>query len=297
MGKNVKTPKPEKVNSLKKISAVSKGIGKKANATQNVKPNKKPAAPIQNGKPKKTKQETKKPAAEKTEKVISNKQAKSKPQGPVANKGKAKPKQDKVKPKPDQAEQEHVQVLKLTKRTKNRVKAEIKKEIILKGKSTAILSTPNVVRKKLAKLEAKPEPRSVKAQKKILLLKSMLERLEKENKAPEKGQDVSVVTNGVKKAKTKNATESQFPKNEFVVFIGRLNPSITLEMVTLFFCNFLLILFMLLMLILFQLREHFKPAGEVQRATMPEPKKRKSRRFAYIQFDSEESRQVFLQTF
>lgn len=245
MGKNVKAQKPEKVSSLKGIAAVSKGIGKKANsnANQNAKnkQNKKPTTqpPIQNGKVKKTKQENTTTKPEKKEKVNKT-QIKLKPQKPGI------PKQNKAKPKPVVAnknvEKENIEspakVLKLTKRSKNRAKAEIKKEIILKGKSTEVLSTPKVVKKKLAKLEAKPEPRSVKAQKKILLLKSILDRLEKENESPKNvdGENKIVATNGVKPAtkqvKTKINGSDKFPKNDFVIFVGRLNPSITLDMVS-----------------------------------------------------------------
>ncbi|XP_077291946.1 uncharacterized protein LOC143915262 [Arctopsyche grandis] len=195
-------------------------------------------------------------------------------QNGVAPKSKGKPKADKkpkVAPKVELTDDKPID--KIDKRTKTRLKAEIKKELILRGKSASALTNPSVVEKKLKKLKVKVGTQSKKVQKKIVLFESLLDRLNKEDKT--KGGQKQTGPKP-KKEKSQNGdvkAKSKSPQNKFVLFIGHLNATVTEEMI----------------------REHFKSCGEIQAVRLPIPKKRKHKRFAYVQFDSEETRQKALE--
>jgi len=203
----------------------------------------------------------------------------------------------------------------ISKRIKNRCKSKIRKEIALKGKSKLGLADPKLVAKKLGKLKNKAEPHSLAAQRNIVMLEKLLKRLQKAEKKQHKGpkdpedasvakgeseddeslvdddedmeQDSEDAAEGAKKptkpakkviaakqnGKTDDAKKGKPKDDKFFLFIGNLPVDITDDMIT----------------------EHFKSAGTLQKVKIPIPRRKKAKRFAYVQFADEPSRQKALE--
>lgn len=187
--------------------------------------------------------------ANKEEKKKGDKQPKVKDAGAgVPKKDKAKTQEVKVDDGEVGKVVENNVVLKLDKRNKTRLKCEFKKEMIMKGKDPAVmLSKKSLLENKLKKLVGKPEPRSVKVQKKMLLIESLLSKLKDVKGATKVTGEEKTEANAVKKPKKKKnkskdktteVTEGvekdgekpegkNFPRDQFVVFVGNLPVTIT----------------------------------------------------------------------